>query len=349
MSDTLFINAILNSASEKKATDVHLVAGSQPVARVDGRLVTMSDQQVLTPDIISGLVESFLTKEKLDKLSQEKEVIAIYTWANRARYRAKVFYQKGYLALSLRSIPPYIRPPKDLGVPTVMVQLLNKERGLIIITGPFGSGRTTTAVSLLETLNQNKGLHIQTLEKPIEYLFSNNQSIIEQREIGRDVINFKKGLADMLDEDIDVAFIDALHEEGMEEMILELVENGKLIILVMDADTAISAIDRFISNIAEDRREWGRDLLADVLLGIVAQRLLSRAGGGLSLATEVLTSTAAVRSSIKDNNLHQLNSIIQTSRDEGMINMDKSLLGLVRVGEVSKEEAKKQAVDPEAF
>lgn len=349
MSDTLLINTILNNASERKATDVYLVAGGQPVVRVEGNLVTLGDEQVLTPDIINGLVESFLSKEDMERLSKEKEIVAVYTWANRARYRAKVFYQKGFLAVSLRAIPDYIRPPKDLGVPTAIVQLLNKEHGLVIITGPFGSGRTTTAAALLETLNQNKGVHIQTLEEPIEYLFSNNQSVIEQREVGRDVDSFKKGLQDMLDEDIDVAFVDALHEDGLEELILELVENGKLVIAVMDADSAVSAIDRFISNIDEDKRAWGRDLFADVLVGIIAQRLLPRAGGGLSLATEVLTSTAAVKSSIKDNNLKQINSIIQTSRDEGMINLDKSLTELVRVGEVSKEEAQKQALEPQAF
>lgn len=349
MSDALRINTILNNASERKATDVHLVAGSQPVVRVDGNLVTLMEEQVLTPDIITGLAESFLSKEDLDRLSKEREVVSVYTWANRARYRAKVFYQKGYLAMSLRAIPAYIRSPKDLGVPTAIVQLLNREHGLIIITGPYGSGRTTTAAALLETLNQNKGAHIQTLEQPIEYLFANNQSVVEQREVGQDVTSFSKGLQDMLDEDIDVAFIDALHEDGMEELILELIENGKLVILVMDADSAVSAIDRFINNIDENKRAWGRELFAEVLLGIIAQRLLPRVGGGLSLGIEVLTSTAAVKSSIKDNNLAQINSIIQTSRDEGMIHLDKSLAELVRVGEVSKEEAHRQAIETQSF
>lgn len=349
MSDILIINSILNAAAERKATDVHLVAGNSPVIRVDGRLVTLTDQSVLTGDVLAGLAESFLSKEKFEKLSQEKEVVTIYNWADRNRYRAKVFYQKGFLAISLRLIASFIRSPKDLGVPTSILQLLNREKGLIIVTGPFGSGRTTTAASLLETLNQNKGIHIQTLEKPIEYLFSNNQSIIEQRSVGTDVNTFVMGLKNMLDEDIDAVFVDCSHEEGVEEVILELVESGKLLILVMDADSVISALDRFMSNISESKKDWGRDVLADTLLGAMAQRLLPRVGGGLTMASEVLLNNPAVRSSIKDDKLSQLSSIMQTSREEGMSSLDKALLELVRVGEISIEDARNQAVDPHSF
>ena len=349
MSDTLIINDILNAAAERKATDVHLVAGNNPVIRVEGRLVTLADQAILTGDILTALAEDFLAKEEFERLSKEKEVVTIYNWADRSRYRAKVFYQKGFLAVSLRLISPFIRAPKDLGVPAAVLQLLNRDKGLIIITGPFGSGRTSTAASLVETLNQNKGIHIQTLEKPIEYLFSNNQSVIEQRSVGKDVNTFISGLKNMLDEDIDAVFVDCMHEDGMEELILELSESGKLIILIMDADSIISALERFISNIPVDKKEWGKDLLANSLLGAVAQRLLPRVGGGLTMASEVLVNIPAVRSSIRDGKLQQLNSIMQTSKHEGMISLDKALSELVRVGEISIEDARNQAVDSEGF
>ncbi|MBT4850413.1 Flp pilus assembly complex ATPase component TadA [Candidatus Parcubacteria bacterium] len=349
MSDTLLINNILNSASERKATDVHLVAGSPPVVRVDSRLITLTDQQVLTPDIVGSIVESFLSKKDAETLNEEREVSTIYSWAGRSRYRAKVFYQKGFLAISLRLVPAYIRSPKELSLPPAVIQLLNKDKGLLIITGPFNSGRTTTATSLLETLNQNKGLHIQTLENPIEFLFSNNQSVIEQREVGRDTPSYKKGIEDAVDQDVDVVFVGSLHEDGQEELVLELAESGKLVIVVMDANSVVSAIERFISNISEDRREWGRDLFSEILIGIIAQRLLPRSGGGMSLAAEILTMTPAVSSSIKDNKLNQLPSIMQTSKDEGMMNLDKSLMELTRVGEVSPADAMQQAINPQIF
>ncbi|MFA6307864.1 MAG: ATPase, T2SS/T4P/T4SS family [Patescibacteria group bacterium] len=349
MSDTLIINDILNAAAERKATDIHLVAGSNPVIRVDGRLVTLVDQAILTGDILAALAESFLNKENFDKLSKEKEVVAIYNWADRNRYRAKIFYQKGFLAISLRLIAPFIRAPKDLGIPSSILQLLNREKGLIIITGPFGSGRTSTAASLIEALNQNKGLHIQTLEKPLEYLFSNNQSVIEQRNVGTDVNTFVTGLKNMLDEDIDVVFVDSAHEEGVEDIILELAESGKLVIFIMDADSVESALDRFISNLSLDKKNWGIEVLADVLLGAMAQRLMSRVGGGLTMASEVLINNPAVRSSIKSNKLSQLNSIMQTSKDEGMSSLDKALLELVRIGDISMTDARNQAVDSNIF
>lgn len=349
MSDTLFINKILNIALERKATDVHLVVANNPVLRIDGRLVTLTDEQLLTADLINGLVTAFVSPEYLERLNKEKEITTVYTWADRARFRVKVFYQKGFLAVSLRLISSLIMSPKDLNIPAVVIQNLNKTSGLVIITGPYGSGRTTTAAALLETLNRNRGLHIQTIEEPIEYLFVNNQSVIEQREVGRDVLSFTKGLETAVDDDVEVLLLGSLHEDGLEEMVLELTESGKLVVVVMDADSVISALDRFISNLAPDRRAWGQNLLAEVLLVVLSQRLLPRVGGGMALACEVLTVTPAVKSSIKDNHLYQLNSIMQTSREEGMIYLDKSLWDLVRAGEITAEEAMKIADNPQIF
>ncbi len=347
--ETLLINKILNLAAERRASDVHLTVGNYPVLRIDGKLVTLTNESVLTPDFLWGMANSFLSEADKKLLETQREIVTVYSWANRARFRARVFFQKGYVALSLRLIPQLIRSPKDLGLPEAVLQAISQEKGLIIISGPFGSGRTSTVASLLETLNRNKGLHIQTLEKPIEYLLANNQSIIEQREIGKDTASFRQGLLDILDEDVDVMVLSAMNERGLEELLLEAAESGKLIIAIMDADTVISVLERFISNIDISRREWGQAVLAQVLLAVVVQRLLPRIGGGLRLACEVLTSTSAVQSIIKDNRLSQLNSILQTSREEGMLNLDKALLELVRLGEVNANEAAEQAIDKEAF
>lgn len=349
MSENLIISNILGAAIERQASDVHLVTGSYPVIRAGGRLVTLGDQAVLTPDALQKIAAEILPEADIERLTKEREINAVYIWNTRSRFRARVFYQKGYLAVSLRLISPFILSPKDLNLPTALINAIDREKGIVIITGPYASGRTTTAASLIETVNQNKGLHILTLERPIEYLLASNQSIVEQREVGRDVPSFVKGLEDAADEDIDLILVGEAYEPGIEEKILELAESGKMIIVLMDADSAISAINRFITNIAMDRRSWGKDLLSDVLRVVVAQRLLPRNAGGQILAYEVLTSTQAVKSHIRDNTLPQLKSIIQTSADEGMRSMDKSLLELVKAGEVSMEQASQYAADPHSF
>mgnify|MGYP006434976449 FL=1 len=180
-------------------------------------------------------------------------------------------------------------------------------------------------------------------------MFINNQSIIEQRQVGRDTPSFIKGLQDMMDEDVDVAMISNVHEKGMEELILELSESGKLVIIIMDADSVESALERFIIKFSSDKRKWAKDLLADSLLGAVAQRLVPRVGGGLSLVCEVLTSIPAVRSSIKDEKFQQLTNIMQSSKQEGMTSMDRALFELVKVGEVDVKDAISQANDPQTF
>lgn len=340
MSDSLLLNTILNSALERRASDIHLVAASNPVIRVGGKLVTLNEQQVLTPDVLLGIAEGVLKKTDLEKLNINKEVVVIYNWPNRARFRVKIFFQKGFLALSFRIISTIIPTPKDLLLPASIAQILQKDKGVFIVTGQFASGRTTTTFSLLEALNQTRGLHIQTLESPIEFLLTNNQSIIEQREVGKDTPSFVYGLRDMQDEDVDVVMLSSLYEDGMEELILELAESGKLIIVIMDSDSVSSAINKFITNVSGDRREWARDIFANVFLGAMAQKLFPKIGGGLVLATEILAITSAVKSIIKENKLAQLYSIMQTSRDEGMMTMQNSIDELLSSGLVDPKNIK---------
>lgn len=349
MTENLIISNILGAAIERRATDIHLVPGAYPVVRVGGRLVTLSDQAVLTPDALQKIANEILTPQELERLDREREINAAYIWNNRSRFRARVFYQKGYLAVSLRLILPFVMSPKDLNLPPALTNAMAREKGLVIITGPYASGRTTTGAALIESINQNQGLHILTLERPIEYLLASNQSIVEQRAVGKDVPSFVQGLDNVADEDIDLVLVGEVYEDGLEEKILELAESGKMIVAIMDCDSTISALDRFVSNISMEKRSWGKDILADNLRVVVAQRLLPRNSGGQILAYEVLTSTQAVKSHIRDNTLGQLKSIIQTSAEEGMRSMDKSLLELVKNGEVNAEVASQYATDPHSF
>ncbi len=347
--ETLSLNSIFSTALEKKATDIHLIAGNYPVLRLDSKLFVLADEKVLSVDIIMSLIDAWLTPEEKERLNKEKEIRTIYTWADRARFRASIFYQQGYPAISLRAIPRDIPDPKILGIPDLLLDRITNRQGLIILCGPFNSGRTTTMASLLQYVNMSHSRRIVTLERPIEYMIINNKSIINQREVGRDTPSFIQGSKDLLDEDADIVAISEASEQGIQELVLTLAESGKLVIMIMNAASSISAIEHFIDSIPKERRQWAKDALSHVLIAIAAQRLVPGAGGGRVLAVEVLTMNAAVTSILQEDNFAQLGTVLQTSRDEGMISLDYRLVELVRTGKISAEEAKRYAVDPSSI
>ncbi len=344
--DTLFINTIFSAALEKKATDIHLIAGNYPVLRLEAKLFVLADQKVLTVDTITNLVDTWLTPEEKQRLTVEKEVRTVYVWADRARFRASIFYQQGYPAISLRVIPPTVPDAKQLGVPELLLDRVLRRQGLIVLSGPFNSGRTTTMASLLQFVNANHSRRIVTLERPIEYSIVNTRSIVQQREVGKDTPSFIQGMKDLLDDDADIVAISESTESGIQELALSLAESGKLVILLMNATSTISAIEHFVDAIPKERRQWAKDALSTVVLAFVAQRLLPAAGGGRVLAAEILTINPAVTSILQEEKFTQLATVLQTSREEGMISLDYRLVELVRGGKISIEEAKKYALDP---
>lgn len=344
--DNLLINAILGVALEKKATDIHLMAGNYPVLRLDSKLFALADEKILTVDTIAALVDSILTEADQKRLVVEKEVRTVYVWGSRARFRATVYYQQGYPAVSLRRIADEIPDSRRWTVPAPLLEKMSVHQGLIIVCGPFNSGRTTTVASLLQEINANQTKRIVTIERPIEYMMVNKQSLVNQREVGRDTPSFVQGMRDLLDDDVDVVAVNDIDEEGAAEMALTLAESGKLVFVIMNATSTISALEKFVGMIAKDRRNWGKDSLISVLLGVVAQRLVPAVGGGRVLACELLTMSAAVASIIQEEKFPQLGNVLQTSREEGMISMDFRLMELVRAGKISAADAKLYAIDP---
>lgn len=348
-SETLFFNTIFSAALEKRATDIHFMSGNYPVLRIGTMLSPMADKQILTPDLIGSLVESISSEEERNALTHEKEIRTVYTWANRARFRATIFYQQGYPAVSFRLIPTEIATPATLGLPDELMQRIQRKTGLIIICGPFNSGRTTTVISLLNHINTTASRRIVTLERPIEYIMANSQSLINQREVGKDVATFSDGVRALIDSDAEVVFVSELNEPSIYELLLTLTESGKLVFGIINALSSISALEKIIDSVPKDRRSWMKDTLSSVLLALVNQRLLSGVGGGRVLATEILTMTPAVSSLIQDETLTRLPIIMQTSRDDGMVSLDARLQDLVKAGKVSLEEARQFAIDPANF
>ncbi|MFW0838078.1 MAG: type IV pilus twitching motility protein PilT [Candidatus Komeilibacteria bacterium] len=347
--DTLIINRILGAAAERRASDLHLSAGNYPVMRINDELVPLEGEEVITPDFVQQLVEFFIPEDKREEFNKNKEILLIHEWMNQLRLKVAIFYQKNLPVVAIHIIPEVVPELRSLGLPQGVDNLINSKKGLLLIGGTFGSGRSTTAAVLLNTINAQRKERILTIEEPIEFLLANNQSMIAQQEVGKDIVSRRDGLAQAMNQDIDVLFVSEVSDWEEWELVLKHAEAGRLVLVVMTAESSTLALERIINAYPEDKQNWARELLANHLEAVLIQRLLPRVGGGLAMASELLFNNQAVAGSIKENKLYQIFSILQSNRDMGMLALDQSLLELVRTGEVAKEDALPEVIDKVNF
>lgn len=347
--DSLTITRILTAAAERQASDIHLAVGNQPVLRRNGKLESITEEQVLTPEVLLEFVEFFLPQDKQALYAQQRHVTVGYNLGNRARFRVHGSFQKGYPTFDLRYIPLQVPPVTNLGLPKRFTDFIGMEEGLVLISGTLGSGRTTTMAALLDAINHTQGRHIVTLEDPIEYLFVNDKSIIDQRDIGDDVPNVTDAIQDLRHEDVDVLGVDVPVPPSAWPELLRLAQAGALVFVVMKADATVHALEYLASSWPGVEAESVRALLASSLLVASCQRLLPRVGGSRVPAVELLLGTPAVKSLIREGKVVQLQSVLETSRADGMIALERSLANLVKTNEVLAEEALAQAVNREAL
>ncbi len=348
--DNLTIARILTAAAERQVSDIHLMAANQPVVRKDGKLETLTQEPVLSPDLLQQAIDFLLPSDKKNLLLQQRTITVSYALGNKARFRVHVDFQKNLPSFDLRYISPQAYPCEQLGVPKRLVEYITAREGLLIIAGPRGSGRTTTMSSLLDRINHQTARHLVTLEDPIEYLLVNDKSLIKQRDIGDDVLTFAQALDDVRNEDADVLAIDVPIPPSAWPQVLNLAGSGTLVMVVVEADSTIQALEHIAGNILPniDAKNFRMEL-ADIFLAAACQRLVPRVGGGRLLVSELLISTEPVQALIRDNKILQLRTVLETSRGEGMISLERSLADLVRTGEVKTDEAIQQAADPSAL
>lgn len=335
------LNRLLTETAKKGASVLHLTVGSLPMMRLDNKLITLDKESIVTTETLNKIINTFLSPEEMTGLKEKKEIILVKTFAGNFRFRVNIFYQKNLPSVSFRYIPETIKSPDELKIPKAVSEILKLNSGLLVIAGPYGAGKTTTAMSLLGEINRNQNKHIIMLEEPIEYSLVSQKSVIEQRQIGSDARSFADALAYCLEEDIDVVYVGEMRKEFAAAMptILELASGNSLVILEIDASSSIRAIEKILNAVeAKIPTEAARYSLADILVGIIAQKLLPRRGGGMILAAEVLLANSAVKSLVREGKIYQLESVMQTSRKEGMVNMEKALEELVRSGEVRQED-----------
>ncbi|MCC5895799.1 MAG: type IV pilus twitching motility protein PilT [Alkalibacterium sp.] len=332
------LNALLTKANALEASDVHLIAGSAPVFRIDGKL-TPEKEDKLMPDDTIEMARAILTDKLWDHLQENREVDLSYGIPGVSRFRVNVFYQRSAISLAFRVIPRDIPSIDSLGIPSKLKELVNKPHGLILVTGPTGSGKSTSLASMIDYMNQEMNRHIITLEDPIEYLHSHNKSIIEQREIGFDTLSFKDGLRASLRQDPDVILVGELRDLDTIQTAITAAETGHLVLGTLHTQDTTGTIDRIIDVFPVHQKNQVRTMLANVLLGVMSQRLFPTLNfKGRVAATELLINNAAIKNLIRNEKMHQIPNVLQTSKDQGMHTMEMSMKQLIAEKLISEME-----------
>lgn len=345
----LKIENLLEEVVKKDASDLHLTVGNEPSIRVDGRLQKVDGYQPLTEKDVEALIFSVIDEVQKDILLKDKEVDFSFAFGDIARFRANAFHQKGNLGLALRLIPAKIRTVDELGLPTIVNKFTEIPRGLVLVTGPTGSGKSTTLAAMVDKINTENPVHIITIEDPIEYTHTHKKAIIDQREVHYDTRSFSAALRSALREDPDVVLIGEMRDLETISAAITIAETGHLVLATLHTNNAAQSIDRMIDVFPPYQQQQIRVQLSNILQGVVSQRLIAAIGGGRVAAAEIMVTTPAVRNIIREGKTHQLDAVIQTSADQGMVSMDKALVVLVKSGRISAEEAAGYAIDAAEF
>jgi len=329
---------LLEEMVKRGASDLHLTVAAPPMYRRDGEL-ERSNYDPLSPDQVKRLVYSILNDQQKKKFEMEKELDLSFGVPGLSRFRANVYYQRGQVATAIRTIPFKIRSFKELGVPTIVADMANTKKGLILLTGPTGCGKSTTLAAIIDKINSERKCHIVTIEDPIEYLFKHKRAIVNQRQVGSDTDKFMIALKFILRQDPDVVMIGEMRDLETMESALNIAETGHLTLATLHTNSAAESISRIIDVFSPARQSQVRAQLSFVLLGVVTQSLIPKLQGGRELALEILYATPAIRALIRDGKIHQIYSHIQAGRKYGMITMNQSLYRLYMERKISLEDA----------
>ena len=329
---------LLQRSIEENASDVHFTVGKPPCYRIDGVLTAIEGERLM-PDTLEELLFPIMEERHREELKHDGQTDFAYAIAGVGRFRLNVFRQRGTLSSVMRCLPFEIPEPQSLGIPKEVVEVTNRKRGLVLVTGPTGSGKSTTLASLLHVINQSYPYHIITLEDPIEYLHRHNQSVVTQREIGLDTESYVTGLRAALRQAPDVILVGEMRDEETIKTALTAAETGHLVISTLHTIGAANTIDRIIDSFPPAQQEQVRAQLSMVMQAVVSQQLIPKVEGGVVPAFEVMFFNNAIRNLIRESKIHQIDNIIATSQEEGMITMDNSIIKLFREGKISKENA----------
>jgi twitching motility protein PilT len=339
------VSQLIDYAIAHGASDLHLIVGVPPVVRRDGKLLSIANEPPLTAEAADEAISSIMLPDQRRAYLTERELDFSFGFRD-MRFRVNSYFERGRMAASLRLIPSEIADLRTLRLPPVLERFTAPSQGFVIITGPTGHGKSTTLAALIQHINVTRSDHIVTIEDPIEYLFPHKRSMISQREVGSDTASFAAALRSVLREDPNVILVGEMRDTETMEAALTAAETGHLVFATLHSNSAEQTTDRIVDSFPPHQQSQIRLQLANVLLGIVSQRLIPRVAGGRIVAAEILTANGAVRTLIREGKTHQIGNVIKTSASDGMINLDKVLAELVSKGEVTIDDALVWADDP---
>lgn len=340
------LNELLLAAARQNASDLHLSVGCYPTLRIDGNLLPLSGEEIITPPVAENLINELLTPEQREIFASEKELDFAFNYEDKARFRVNIFRQKSYPAAALRLIPSQIRTIEELSLPPMLHDFSKISQGFVLLVGPAGHGKSTTLAALIDEINHSRTDHIITIEDPVEYIFTQDKAMISQREVRIDTIDFHKALRSLLRQDPDVIMIGEMRDPESISTALTAAETGHLVFATLHTNSASQTIDRIIDSFPSEQQGQISSQLAATLVGIVSQRLIPKADGGRIPAAEIMITNSAVRNLIRERKAYQIDLVIETSMQEGMITLNRSLATLVKTRQISLEEAELYSLNP---
>lgn len=341
------LDNLLLATARQGASDLHIAVGRRPTLRLDGKLVPLQQEPVVTPEIAEGLVLALLTDPQKERFLKEKELdFSLSHEGDNTRFRVNTYFQKGYMAAALRLIQPKIRTIEELNLPPILHDFCKLSQGFVLMVGPAGHGKSTTLAAILDEINHTREEHIITIEDPVEYQFAQDRSIVSQREVGTDTGSFNNALKEVLRQDPDVIMIGEMRDAESIATAMTAAETGHLVFSTLHTNSAAQSIDRIIDTFPASQQGQVTSQLAATLVGIISQRLVPHVNGGRVPAHEIMLVNSAIRNLIREKKSYQIDVVIETNFQEGMVTLNRSLANLVKQKQVSLETAELYSLNP---
>ncbi len=343
------LNLLIHTVITERGSDLHLSVGSHPILRVQASLIPLIRKPVLTDADVSGFAQVLMRPDFYERLKRRDEVDFSFESVDGVRFRGNAFYQKGRLSVALRLIPNVIMTLEELNLPPILESFTDRAQGFFLCVGPVGQGKSTTLAAMVNRINQKRADHIVTIEDPIEYVYTPEKALIDQREVGIDTASYESALNSVFRQDVDVILVGEMRNPSTIAMAVTAAETGHVVYSTLHTNDAAQTINRIIDSFPGNQQDQIRVQLSSSLIGIFSQRLIPKISGGLVPAYELLINNAAVSNLIREKRTHEIYSVIETGLEQGMIDMNRSLAQLVQQGDITVENAFRYAVNPKGL